>query len=275
MLIRECWELYLTEHLPKTHSLQTAQWHWNQLDGWFGDREHSSPLEVEQYIQHRLDSGVKTGTIRKELGLLKSAIRHNWKRGRLAEVPYIPVLPITISKVRSLSKEEASLLLRTADGDGDWRPKVYIRLALSTGARPEAIMKLKWDQVDLEHSIIDFRVTNALSHRMKRRAVVPINEMCRRALDLAATHRSTDYVLGETVRSSARKWVTRIAIYAGLKNVTPNVLRHTVASLLLQDGVDLLKVSRLLGHSSSLITQQVYFQHQPTWLKETTSKLKF
>lgn len=136
-------------------------------------------------------------------------------------------------------------------------------------------MDLTWDRVP--QGVLDFRIAVPKAARMKRRAVVPANEMVAYALRLAAQHKDGDYVLNRAGRrlNNPRRLVKRLATEAGIKDVSPHVLRHTVASLLLQGGADLLHVSRLLGHASTVITQQVYFQHPPQWLTETTNLLKF
>lgn len=168
-------------------------------------------------------------------------------------------------------------MIKAADKRKNWREQVYIRLALGTGQRPGAIMDLQWSRVDWTNKIIDFRPVHEKAARMKKRAVVPMNDMTEKALKLAKRHKDGAYVINWHGRKvdNPREMVKRMAVEAGIEDVSPHVLRHTVASLLLQDDVDLLKVSKLLGHSNTLITQSVYFQHPPSWLKDTTGKLTF
>lgn len=165
-------------------------------------------------------------------------------------------------------------MVQAADRRGNWRERVYIRLSLGTGQRPGAVMDLRWSQID---KIMDFRPVHPKAARMKRRAIVPMNEMVEAALVLANKHRDGEHVINWNGRKVAhpRGMIKRIAKEAGIDDVSPHVLRHTVASLLLEGGEDLLNVSRLLGHASTLITQQVYFQHSPEWLEKTTRLLKF
>jgi integrase len=57
---------------------------------------------------------------------------------------------------------------------------------------------------------------------------------------------------------SARERFARIVKDLGLPPLTPHGLRHTVASYLFQRRVPALLISRLLGHASVAITQDLY-----------------
>jgi site-specific recombinase XerD len=58
----------------------------------------------------------------------------------------------------------------------------------------------------------------------------------------------------QSIRSKFRRYATDIGL---LRRITPHMLRHTAATLLIEQGVDIRFVQRLLGHSS-IATTEIY-----------------
>jgi site-specific recombinase XerD len=73
--------------------------------------------------------------------------------------------------------------------------------------------------------------------------------------------------------TSVQKAIKAGAKRAGIKkNVTPHVLRHSYATGLLEAGVDLLTISRLLGHTS-FMTTMIYLHVRKPHLNSVPSPL--
>jgi len=71
---------------------------------------------------------------------------------------------------------------------------------------------------------------------------------------------------------SIRLMLRSIARDAGLsRRITPHMLRHTAATLLIETGVDIRFVQRLLGHSS-IATTEIYTHVSDEALKATLAR---
>jgi site-specific recombinase XerD len=75
-----------------------------------------------------------------------------------------------------------------------------------------------------------------------------------------------------TKPQSIRARLRRYAITVGLtRRVTPHMLRHTAATLLIETGVDIRFVQRLLGHSS-IATTEIYTHVSDEALRATLER---
>lgn len=78
---------------------------------------------------------------------------------------------------------------------------------------------------------------------------------------------------GPMSTQGVRNLVTKYTKLAGItKNITPHVFRHSFASLLLEEGVDIKFIQDFLGHSS-ISTTQIYLHTSSDKRKEIMSKM--
>ncbi|MCW0206024.1 MAG: site-specific integrase [Achromobacter sp.] len=223
------------------------------------------------YVAHRAGEGVSASTAGRELSVLGAALRHDWKAGRLTELVPVWLPPKADPKDRWLTRSEAAALLRACrdNREQQWHLALFIRLGLYTGARAEAILSLRWPQVDLERRLIDFNPPGR-ARTKKGRPIIPIPGRLLAPLR-AARRRGTDlgpvlHYFGEPV-GSVKKAFARACQRAELEDVTPHTLRHTCASWLAQQGVPFPVIARYLGHSDSRTTERVYAHHAPDYLE--------
>ena len=111
----------------------------------------------------------------------------------------------------------------------------------------------------------------------KGRATVPINAGLRAALAAAKEAALTDYVIewaGSPVASIKTGFAAAVKA-AGLKSVTPHVLRHTAAVHLAEAGMSMSEIANYLGHEDSAITEKVYARFSPEHLRESANVLDF
>lgn len=110
------------------------------------------------------------GTIRRELIVLRAAINHAHREGKLSRSVYVELPEAAPARLRWLTRDEAAKLLKAALEE----PKVrfhlplFILLGLYTGQRSEAILSLKWAMVDFEANLVDFRLPGRKETKKKR-----------------------------------------------------------------------------------------------------------
>lgn len=223
---------------------------------------------VDQYISNRKASA---GTINREVAVLQSALRWSFKRGTIDFVPSLPRLPSPKPRSQFLTDAEAHKLVAACQ-PYPWLES-FVKIALMTGQRKEAILSLRWEQVDFNTGLIDFNdATISMPHRRKGRGIVPMSDALRKML--INMDRSSPYVIhrnGGRIRDFRALWA-KIMAELGL-SITPHVLRHTVATQLAQKNVPMTQISRLLGHKSTAITERVYAKFSPDFCKQAVVHL--
>ncbi|MCA9280907.1 MAG: site-specific integrase [Phycisphaeraceae bacterium] len=235
-------------------------------------------LDAQQrYADWRMDrirqdghSG-SNGTINRELGVVKAAMRSAWKRGRLSSVPHVQLLPSPPPRDRFLRLPEVKRLLNACELD---HLRMYVMLALHTLQRPIGIFSLRIEQVDLEWGRIDFLPPGSIQSN-KRRPVVPITPSLRPYLEAAIACSESGYVveyLGRPV-NSIKKSFQKACERAALQDVTPYTLRHTGATLMAAAGVPLRQIAGMLGHTEARTTE-IYAKHHPDFLRTAAETIE-
>ena len=109
--------------------------------------------------------------------------------------------------------------------------RLFVIVALATGARSGAILELTWDRVDLEAGIINLKsdeTINPLTKRARKgRAVLPMSDEVRAALSEAKAAALSDFVIewnGERVES-IKKGFGEACRRAGLMSRLPPPVR--------------------------------------------------
>lgn len=206
------------------------------------------------------------GTMRRELGVLRAAIGHAHLNGVIVRpIPvFLPEKPE--AKDRWLTRQEVADLLFAARKlpKARYHLPLFILMALYTGQRKEAILSLRWSQVDLDAQLIDFNQPGR-QRTKKRRARSRIAKKLLPHLIRAKRYGRKDgpviHIHGEPIKDVKRSFAAACKI-AGLEGVTPHVLRHTSATWLMQKGVSIWDASGFLCMSAETL-QRVYGHHHP------------
>ena len=155
---------YITERGPKVVGQETMARAVRNARPVMG---RAAPL---QRFRHRA-----AGTVRRELSVLQAAINHAHKHGKLTRTVVVELPPAPPPKERWLTRDEAAKLIQSiAQGsEGATYMLLFILIGIYTGRRKEAILSLRWPQIDLKANRIDFEIEGR-ERTKKRRGKVPI-----------------------------------------------------------------------------------------------------
>jgi integrase len=133
------------------------------------------------------------------------------------------------------------------------RAVAAIRLLLFTGCRRNEVLKLRWDEVDLEHGVL------RLGDSKTGEKVVRLNNAARDIIEAQTPMLNNPYVFpsprlpGRPLFDINGPW-RRIRARAGLTDVRLHDLRHNFAASAAAGGLSLYQIGQLLGHRSPKTT---------------------
>lgn len=244
-------------------------------------------VTAETCQQYGRQRGRKPGTIRRELGVLRAAINHEHRRGRITRPVFVYLPPPPDGKDVWLTRSQAAALLWAARHDArcrDYLP-LFIEIGLRAGGRKASILELRWPQVNLDRERLDF---NPPGRRRtgKGRPIIPISRKLRTFLRLAKKRGSDlGYVVndhGEQLGDVKRAFATA-AVRAGMfkvetrkdadgkpvevkvPTISPHTLRHTCGTWLAQKGTPMFEIAGFLGHTYER-TVELYAHHHPDFM---------
>jgi len=167
-------------------------------------------------------------------------------------------------KERYLSPEEISRLFNSCDADQNVCCATLVKLLILSGARRGEVLKADWQEFELSR-----RLWTVPSEHIKggeRHALKIHRPLSDSAVDLLLEWQRYSGRIGGLVFPSdinqdkprfdlKRSW-ERICLRADLPGLRLHDLRHTFASLALENGASLDQIGRVLGHRSSQTTRR-------------------
>ena len=231
-----------------------------------------TPQRCEKYANKR---GRANDTIRRELGVLGTAINHAHTERRLTHPISVPLPPKSGPRDVWLTRSEVAIFLWAArkqrmprSAPGPYRPiplQLFILIGVYTGRRKEAILSRQWAHVNFREATLDFRRADGVETK-KRRGRAPLNRKLLGHLRRASAQHGTDlgYIIeknGARILDIKRSFATTVE-RAGLpENVTPHALKHTAAMWMKLAGVPIQKASEALATSIETL-EKVYQSHE-------------
>lgn len=243
--LSELFTAYIRNHQKRSRKtfVQGQKQHWEKLVGQVGDiafndltRQHA-----HNYVERRLNAGVKTTSIAREINAIKAVIN-----GAIKELDLnprnvfldlaIPDLGADAVKRKTASKQEVKKLIDEALAIDDDIRTIFVVVTF-TGARLAEIVGLTREDINLSEQSLLIRPRSERSIKTDSQRETPLHPIALAALKRRMDENDQMFVFpryaakGEPVKAGAAsaalsKWSKGIA-----ESVTPHSMRHTVRDL--------------------------------------------
>jgi len=250
-----------------------------------------STAKVETWISARHKDGMNLATMKKiliSLGqIMAYAVRHGY-------IDYNPVRDAERprgngetgeDKIKVLAPSEINSFL---DAEEHMKYRTLFRLAIFSGARQGELLGLKWSDVDWQYSQIHiqrtfnnqrwFNTKTGASNRKIDLGPAMMKEL--KAWKLACPPNDLDLVFpnesGQPINHNnmVNRHFNPALKKAGIERIRFHDLRHTYASLLIEQGENIKYIQTQLGHSSPTVTLNVYSHLLKPVNQEAPSRLE-
>ena len=268
--LKHCKRQGLSSHTCRAYSTDL-----NDFQKWFlrANETDMDKTAVALWISHMRERGLGPATIRRRLACLKVACRWLEEESLLLENPFQHFrtkirLPRTLPK--ALNRSELAAIFRQAaaeanESTGMHRLTIWlaVEMLFATGIRVSELCGIRLADLNLEEGVIRIhgkgnreRMVHLVDPGVKKlleRYLRGHNGSSKGGDNLLLNSRGAR-ATPDFIRRNLHALVSKTRIN---KRVTPHMLRHSAATQLLEAGVDIRFVQRLLGHSS-ISTTEIY-----------------
>ena len=234
-----------SEYLKDLHSF--ARWaKANKEDARWSTLTRS---DIDEYISCRAKEGIKPATTNRELAAISALYRYFIREGLLTSNP------ARFQSRRKVGQHLPNTIpsedLQAAYAHSVGVVHVWIGILSTTGIRISELLGLNWEDIDFNACSLEIR-----GKGNKDRIVYTTSEY----LDLMRQAYERNPIEGRIFRYSEREarhmlWEA-LKPYSRAKQLSPHAIRHTFATTLARQGVNVATIATILGHNRIATTQK-------------------
>lgn len=244
-----------------------------------------SAATLKEYLADiTVERKLAVATVRRRFACLRVFFRYSAVAKRVPDpfASWRPRHPQRKRLPRTLSRTEISLLMsslkrRAQLVDREENLPIVVRLMVGTGIRVGELCKLQTDDLSPDGSSLRVHGKGSRDRMVYVTDPELAGELCdlvrkRRRINNGSralfVNRHGATMKTQTVRTKLRRYAAELGI---TRRITPHMLRHTAATLLIETGVDIRFVQRLLGHAS-IATTEIYTHISDEALRSTLKR---
>lgn len=228
--------------------------------------------DLEAIRLNELCAGKAGQTVKHRMNFIRGACKYAERLGNRVSTLVYPKIVVANGRLRYLSFEEEQRLLGAVDPTRHVKglppfderlPRIrremqdlsdMIVCLLDTGARYSEIATLRWPMIDMNN-----RTISLWRSKVKNESVLYMTDRLFEVLTRRFKERINEYVFlnrSDKARQYNSNSLRKAFDRAGLSDCSAHTLRHTHASRLVQNGLNLYEVKELLGHSDIRTTMR-------------------
>ena len=217
------------------------------------------PQDIGRWLAEKAGEGLKPATVEK----IRVVFNRTWELGRQWDVTgaesnpvqRVPRRSFSNARERFLTAQEAARLKVAVEASSNPQLKHIVALLLLTGARLGELLSAEWKDLHLERRVwlIPTSKTGKPRHVPLSQAAIDVIGQLRQFEGcpylLPNPETKSPYVTVKHAWQTARK-------AAGLRDLRLHDLRHSAASFMINAGIDLYAVGKVLGHADHKSTMR-------------------
>lgn len=241
------------------------------IHSYFGEKTLASkitPKRIEDFKSF-MSEKYSNAYVNRYLACIKTIFNIGIKNELIKTTPMkaVKMMKEDNHKIRYLTADEEARLFKELPE----HLKPIVICALQTGLRKSNILQLRWELVDLEFRFIEILAQQNKGHKIIK---IPISDKLLETLE--SLPRNSEYVFanpdtGKPYRDISEGFKNACE-RAKIENFRFHDLRHTVATRLVEKGIDLRVVQEIMAHST-IVTTQRYMHPTPKRKLEAISVL--
>lgn len=218
------------------------------IHSYFGEKTLASkitPKRIEDFKSF-MSEKYSNAYVNRYLACIKTIFNIGIKNELIKTTPMkaVKMMKEDNHKIRYLTADEEARLFKELPE----HLKPIVICALQTGLRKSNILQLRWELVDLEFRFIEVLAQQNKGHKIIK---IPISDKLLETLE--SLPRNSEYVFANPDTGKPYRDISEgfknACDRANIENFRFHDLRHTVATRLVEKGIDLVVVKEILGHS--------------------------
>lgn len=205
--------------------------------------------DIDRYIMYRVENGIAPATTNRELASISALYRYFIREGLMK------TNPCRFQSRRKQADKQPNTIpsedLKAAYEHSTGLVHVWIGLLATTGIRISELLALRWEDIDFKASSLEI-----MGKGRKERIVYTSPEYLDLLRQAYERHPSEGRIFRYDQRDARYMLWQALKPYSRAKQLSPHAIRHTYATNLATNGVNVTTIASILGHNRIATTQK-------------------